>query len=499
VVKDYHKGWGKCTISVPSELSYLKDFYAYPDQSPFSAFYHYYHFGAPFETIAEDVARERPDLVGISANFSPYYREVLRCAEEIKQRINVPILVGGSHVSAAPESMIQHPDIDFIIQGEGERPVIDLLNAYKNGKGFDHIANLGFKQDNKLIINPANDNFPIDDLPFPDLSDLSLDRYLFSGLPLCFIMTSRGCPHHCTFCSVHQTFGNCYRRRNPDLILKEIFLRYEEGYRVFDFEDDNLTFYQDEMKYICKRLSERFSGTGVGFLAMNGISYLSLDKQLLECMKTAGFSHLNISLVSSNRFVLETTNRPHKMDKYYEVVHTAVDLGFRIVSYQILGLPQETLESMVQTLAVMAGLPVLIGASIFYLTPNSPIAKGFQPITDEDVFKSRLTAMAIETEHFRRKDIYTLFITARIINFLKGIRFEEKEISLSEALKAARDQSERFAIGSELLLKLIKKGILFAYTRNGLKPLSRFQSDLFFKTWSHHETITTLSGERIKL
>ncbi|MGA1864264.1 MAG: B12-binding domain-containing radical SAM protein, partial [bacterium] len=369
VIKDYHKGWGRHTIRIPAELSYLKDFYKYPDQSPFSAFYNYYHFGARFETIAEDAAREKPDLVGISANFSPYYREALCCAEEIRQRINVPILAGGAHVSAAPESIIRHPAIDFIIQGEGERPVVEFLKAYKNGKGFDHISNLGFKQDGKLIINPVKDNFPIDELPFPDLSDLGPDRYLFSGAPICFIITSRGCPHHCTFCSVHQTFGRHYRKRDPDLVLKEISLRYEEGYRVFDFEDDNLTFYQDEMKYICSKLSGQFAGTGVRFLAMNGISYMSLNEELLEYMKKAGFSHLNISLVSSNQSVLDNTQRPHSMDKYIEVVHNASRLGFQIVSYQILGLPHEKLESMINTLTLMAELPVLIGASIFYLTP----------------------------------------------------------------------------------------------------------------------------------
>ena len=118
VVKDYHQGWGRRTISLPSELAYLKDFYSWPDRSPFSSFYHYYHFGAPFETIAQDVAEEKPDLVGISSLFSPYYREVLRCAGEVKKCIKVPILVGGSHVSAAPLTMLRDPNIDFVIRGE---------------------------------------------------------------------------------------------------------------------------------------------------------------------------------------------------------------------------------------------------------------------------------------------------------------------------------------------------------------------------------------------
>src|SRR4030095_2335257 len=105
---------------------------------------------------------------------------------------------------------------------------------------------------------------------------------------------------------------------------------------------------------------------------------------------------------------------------YLKVVQKAHQLGFKIVSYQILGLPNESLESMIQTLAFNARLPVLLGASPFYRTPNSPIARGLH-LNEADFVKARLTALAIETENFSRDDIYTLFVTTRIINFLKGV------------------------------------------------------------------------------
>ena len=93
---------------------------------------------------------------------------------------------------------------------------------------------------------------------------------------------------------------------------------------------------------------------------MNGISYLSLDDELLELMQLAGFSQLNLALVSSDKTVRETTKRPHTLEAYLKVVHKAVQLGFKIVSYQILGLPNESLESMIQTLAFNTRLPLLL-------------------------------------------------------------------------------------------------------------------------------------------
>jgi radical SAM superfamily enzyme YgiQ (UPF0313 family) len=499
IIKDYHHRWGRRTISVPTELAYLKDFYSWPDRSPFSSFYHYYHFGASFETVGQDVAREKPDLVGISSLFSPYYREVLHCAEAIKKRIKVPILVGGSHVSAAPQAMLNHSSVDFVIRGEGERPLVAFLRSWMNDHQWDRVPNLGFKRNGKHILNRMEENFPINGLPFPDFSDFAPERYLFEKRPLSFLMTSRGCPHRCTFCSTHLTFGNRYRRRSPDDVIREIKQRYQEGYRVFNFEDDNLGFDKQRMKVLCEELIHTFPSGDVRFLAMNGISFLTLDNELLRLMRKAGFTHLNLSLVSVDNAICERAWRPQSLTKYREVVQEAVRLGFRTVSYQILGLPYETLDTMVHTLSFNTRLPVLLGASMFYLTPGSPISTCFPESTETDIFKSRLTAMAIETSHFARDDLYTLFVTSRIINFLKGIECQKEEISLSGALQLARSAGKRSALGAKLLEQLLVERKFYAATRNGLKPLRRFKPDLFMGFWSTLDQIGTQAGKAIRI
>lgn len=482
VVKDFHQGCGRQTVAIPPELSYLKSYYAWPDASPFSAFHQFYHFGKPFDEIVADIAAENTDMVGISSLFSPYYREVLEIAGRLKAKLNIPILVGGSHVSACPEMMLAHPAVDFVIRGEGEKPLVEFLRSWNNGRHFETVPNLGFKRDGRIHMNPLGENFQMDDLPGPDLSDLEIDRYRFEKKPLSFVITSRSCPHRCSFCSVHLTFGTNFRRRKIALVLEEMKARYAEGYRVFDFEDDNLTFYVEEMKSLCRLILEAFPKHDIHLVAMNGISYLSLDSELLGLMKEAGFSHLNLALVSSDTAVRQTTKRPHTIQKYLEVVEAASKLGFKMVSYQILGLPNESLDSMIQTLVFNARLPVLLGASMFYLTPNSPIAKNFPPSGESDIFKARLTAMAIETEHFSRDDIYTLFVTTRIINFLKGFNAESED---------ARDK-----LGTELLDRLLKEKILYAATPAGFKPLTRFKFSLFEKVWSSLNRITTPSGKQ---
>lgn len=498
VLRDYHHGWGRKTIAVPKELAYLKEYYAHRDKSPFSTFHHYYHFGAGFDQIMRDIAEIKPDLIGISALFSPYFREALRIAKDIKSNFNWPILMGGSHVSAMPKRVLKEAAVDFIIAGEGERAIVEFLKAWMSGKKFDDVPGLGWKQDGKLIFNDRADNYPIEELPEPDLTGLHLNHYLYEKKSLSFVITSRSCPHRCTFCSVHNTFGFRYRRQSVAKVLAGIQDRYQQGVRVFDFEDDNLTYYKDEMKELCRGLIEMFPMKDVQFVAMNGISYLSLDRDLLQLMRQAGFTHLNLALVSSDITVRESTKRPHTIPKYLEVVHEAKRLGFQIVSYQILGLPSETLASMIQTLIFNARLPVLLGASMFYLTPNSPIAKNFPESSEEDIFKARLTAMAIETENFKREDVYTLFITTRILNYLKGLDVSS-DVALEEAILIAKNAGGRLALGAEILDKLLAGKGMFAATSLGLKPVLKFKSELFFQVWSQLDFVATQSGNKVNL
>ncbi|HNX68334.1 MAG TPA: radical SAM protein [Candidatus Omnitrophota bacterium] len=498
IIKAYHHSRHRRTIPLPKELSYLKDFYAKDDKSPFSSFHHFYHFGTDFETIAEEVAKEKPDLVGISALFAPYYREALACAAAIKKRWPAPVILGGSFVSTLPELMLSHPAVDFVIRGEGERAFIEFLKAFKAPGTLSKIPNLGFKKNGKMIFNPLEETFPLKDLPFPDLSDLPKEDYLFERKPLCFIITSRGCPYRCSFCSVRQTFGHHYRRRSTENILAEMTRRYAEGYRVFDFEDDNFAFDKKETLRLCEKIAKAFPLKDVQLLAMNGICYWTLDDEILEGMRKAGFTHLNLSLVSTNAKLLKTARRPLHKKKYLAVVRKASGLGFKIVSYQILGLPGDTVPSMIRTLVFNAGLPILIGASPFYLIPCSPVAESFGAPDETDLVKARLTAMAIETQAFTRDDIYTLFITTRILNFLKGLPLKATKVPLKKALAAAEKQDPRSFKGAEILRKLFLEKKFYAATSKGFEVLPKFKPKLFFQLWRQLDSIQTQENKTIQ-
>lgn len=494
IIKDYHGGCGRRTIAIPDELRDLVDYYPMADKSPFSTFHQYYHFGKSFDEIEREIAELAPHIVGISSLFTPYYREALEVAARVKKNSQAIVIVGGSHASAAPESLLASPDVDYVIVGEGEKPFVELLLALLNHTALGAVSNLAYRRAGELVFNPVGENFPIDDLPPPDLSDFSRDAYRLGRKPMTFMITSRSCPHKCSFCSVHSTFGTNYRRRALANVLEEIELRFSQGYRVIDFEDDNLTYYKQTFKELCRRLIDRFPRREMEFVAMNGVSYLSLDDELLELMYRAGFSHLNLALVSSDKSVRETTKRPHTLEAYLRVVNKAHALGFKIVSYQILGLPNETLESMIQTLAFNAQLPVLLGASPFYRTPSAPIARGLE-LNESDFLRARLTALGVEHNDFSRDDIYTLFVITRVVNFLKGLPIQSTT-NLSTVTETCSQESSVF-IGLSLLKQLLSTGVLCFWTTKGLVVNRRFLPGIFFKLFSDLQFIGCLNGGRI--
>jgi radical SAM superfamily enzyme YgiQ (UPF0313 family) len=498
VIKDFHQGRGKQDLPLPEELAYLRDYYPFADRSPFSLFHRFRHFGASFETAARETAAEKPDLVGISSLFTPYYREVLKTAEAIKEKWPCPIVIGGPQVTALPEVILAHPAVDWVIRGEGEKALVELIRALEQGTGWSRVPGLGYKAGSRLFFNPPPDPLPLEALPWPDLSDLDPQAYRMKGRPLCFILTSRGCPHHCSFCSIRNHFPG-YRRRDPDEVFREIRHRFQEGFRVFDFEDDNLTYRRRPFLRLCRLLSDHFSPGEIELTAMNGLSYESLDAELLFWMKKAGFTGLNLSLVSADPKVRRGHQRPFTLEKYVEVVREALRLGLRVISYQILGLPGESLDSMIETLRMNAGLPVLLGASPYYLNPGSPLAESHPPLTPADLVRCRLTAMAVETEDCKREDLYTLWLASRIINFFKGIPLEKDETDLQEALELAERRGGRSALGVEIFKRLKEEGILYGASPEGFRPLTKFRPKVFEKIWSGLDRISTTTGKTILL
>ena len=469
----------KKPIPIPSELSYLKDFYPFDDRSPFKLYTGYYHFGMEWKEIGQRIKNSKADVFGISSSFTPYHGEALKVAQIIKNWDRRKIVaMGGAHVSCDPEGVLRNPFVDFVILGEGEVRFTSLLEEIGKGRlnSIGQIDGIGYRRDGEVRINPIQ-NFiqDLDSLPHPARELLDLDRYRIGKKRSTMIITSRGCPHGCAYCSAHRTMGSFFRSRTPEAILDELMeCQKQYGIEIFDIEDDNFTFDQGRAKRLMGRIIENFGERGINLSAMNGVSFASLDEELLKLMKRAGFDTINLSFISIDSSTKERMKRPKPAAEFDKVLESAEQAGLNVLAYAILGMPGQRIEEMVETLIDLMGRRVLIGPSVYYPTPGTSLFEQCkrEGILPPHLSQSRSSAISIETKEFGRLDLITLFRLARCINFIKGkmdrreldegITWEELIQALQEKAKGEGDKASWI----DLLLLLFNERAFFGLRKN---------------------------------
>jgi radical SAM superfamily enzyme YgiQ (UPF0313 family) len=475
----------KKSIPIPSELSYLKDFYPFDDRSPFKLYTSYSHFGMAWEEIARKIKDSKADVFGISSSFTPYFGEALEISRIVKEWNRKKIVVmGGAHVSCDPEGVLRSPLLDYAVMGEGEIrfPLLIEKIEKKDFKEITEMDGIGYRKNGVIKINPLQ-NFiqDLDFLPHPARELLDLDRYQIRRRRSTMLITSRGCPHGCAYCSAQLVMGTSFRTRAPEAIIKEMAeCQRQHGIEIFDIEDDNFTFDQNRAKRLMSLVIEKFGEGKFELSAMNGVSFASLDEELLRLMKRAGFHTINLSFVSTDPLTRERTRRPEPTAEFDQILEKAERVGLNVIAYAILGMPGQTIEEMADTLIYLMGKRVLIGASIYYPTPGTPF---FEICKEEGVLPPHLSqwrssAFPVETKEFDRLDLLTLFRLTRVINFIKG-KVDGKEldegITWEEIFRFLKDEVEVKAKGitwAELLLTVFKDRSFFSVRKEAGGRLS---------------------------
>ena len=432
-ILDCQTGKGK-SIPVPDELSYLHEFYPFDDRSPFKLYSGYYHFGMGWDEIRQRIETSEAEVFGISSSFTPYHQEALEIAKIVKQGDSRRVVVmGGAHVSCDPEGVLQNPSVDYAVLGEGEFRFGALLEVLGTGKrkALGEIDGLGYRVDGTMRINPLRHFIhDLDTLAQPARDLLDSGRYRITRQNYTMIITSRGCPHQCAYCSAHLHMGAAFRARSPEKIVEEMADCYERyGTRLFDLEDDNFTFDQERAKELMRRIIRSFGERRLKLTAMNGVSFASLNGELLKLMKKAGFHTVNLSFVSTSPSLKEQMGRPTADTDFDEILKEVEGAGLHTIAYAIFGMPGQTIKDMIDTSICLMKKRVLMGPSIYYPTPRTPLfercrADGILP---PNPLQWRSSAFPIETEEFDRLDLVTLFRLTRTINFLKG-KIDEEEL-----------------------------------------------------------------------
>lgn len=318
-------------------------------------------FGDDDATMATRIAAAAPDVVGISNMFSAQFPQALRLAELVKKvRPETVVVIGGPHASTFPEETLAHPAIDYVVVGEGEERMLALMRCLERQEIPAIPGVLGRPEDSRLLRNHPTVKVDfiasIDDLPLPAYDMVDVERYFalqasgFSprtrewGRRAVTIITSRGCPHHCTFCSIHATMGYRWRAHSPDYIRRHITL-LRERYRIdyIHFEDDNLT--HDSERYdrlldVLLELSPR-----IPWDTPNGVRGDGWTLDRVRRTRQAGCQYLAVAIESAVQHVLDKVVRKRlDLAQVDSLIAFARQEGLRLMAFYVVGLPGERLE-----------------------------------------------------------------------------------------------------------------------------------------------------------
>ena len=340
----------------------------------------------------------KPEIIGISWLFSTQNSSIDLIIKTVKKyNKNLPIIVGGPHPSADPiQTLKDNSDIDMVVFGEGELTFKEILDL--GGKNLDKINGLAYRQNEKIIKNSPRqliDNLDLLPIPrrqkdiinnyskqkiyqtiysklnklkLPDKMKMSIssiasslpyldliyyklyNQKLQHYLPEADIITSRGCPNHCTFCAIHNVWGHRWRMRSAKHILKEIELLVKKfGIKHLNFQDDNFNVSKARTIEICQEIVK--NKYNISILAPAGAFVPTLDEEVLTWLKKAGLAVLRMSIESGNQKILDNVIKKRiDLAQVKNIVNICKKLGIYTEGAFIFGIPGETIENMQESL-----------------------------------------------------------------------------------------------------------------------------------------------------
>jgi len=300
------------------------------------------------EDIEKYLGKESPRFVGITA-MTVLISNALELAKIVKKVYpKTRVIMGGVHATLAPQEVLERKEVDFVIQGEGETSLIQILS----GQDLKKIKGIAFKENGKVIVNSPQETIEdIDSFPMLAYDLLPMDKYHpaqggCKRKPSFSMITSRGCPGRCTFCKGN-VLGDRIRFRSAEKIVKEImFLQKNYGIRDITFYDDTFTTNRLRVKQFCDLiLKNKVDLTWSCFSRVD-----TADSETLKEMKKAGCYQVMYGVESADEQILKNINKKITFKKVEEAVEATKKAGIEVRLAFMLGNPGETEETIKKTI-----------------------------------------------------------------------------------------------------------------------------------------------------
>lgn len=429
----------------------------------------------PLKEVYRILNSFEPDIIGIGA-LTLEAPAMYQIARFVKTITNIPIIVGGPHATSVPEEVLKNKDIDVVVIGEGEITFKELLDNISNAHGINHIQGIGYKKGDELILNHQRGYIEhLDEIPFPAWDLIELEKYAQNTSmstvgfrPYMVVLTSRGCPFHCTYC--HNIMGKRFRARSVENVLEEMRLLIEH-HHIHDFEliDDVSNFDKERIKSVFRGIIQRNWKVRLSF--PNGVRTDLLDEEIIHLMRQAGTAELSIAVETASLRLQKLVKKNLNLEKVKHMIDVAVDEGIFVRGFFMIGFPTET-EAELKSTIDFACKSRLHVAFFFLVNPfgGTELSRQIEETNNITLtMKSEdydYNAMPFNATDISDKKLYRLHAVA-------WIRFYFNPIRILRILKAKHSWSDL-----PILLMRILRDI---FPPRGNKPLSLDPIDIEFK------------------
>jgi radical SAM superfamily enzyme YgiQ (UPF0313 family) len=306
------------------------------------------------DRMMQRILKLNPDAVGITC-VTAFYKEVVMLSRELKKN-KITTIIGGPHPTFLPYQTLIESEADYVVCGEGEIAFLELIrNKMRNDK-IQGVYSLDDLRDEEHQIKKAQVMENLDDLPFPDWHQMNPNDYpraphgaVIRGFPVGVLVTSRGCPYECTFCSSPKFCDRKIRFRTPENVVEEIeYLIDNFKVKEIHFEDDNFTFNADNVKKICCLLMEK--GIKINWACPNGVRADEINPELLQWMKESGCYYLAYGVESANSGILKNIKKRESLESIKKAIDMTDKAGISTQGFFIFGLPGETASTIEETI-----------------------------------------------------------------------------------------------------------------------------------------------------
>lgn len=364
--------------------------------------------------LEQAIADARPGLVGTSAmtTFFPTAVRVAQIAKSVDQ--DIVTVVGGPHVTfTARETVQNHPEIDVVGRGEGERVILDLVRCLESEGDLRQVKGIAFLKDGEVVETPLPEPVDVNGLPLPAYHLLPMHRYRFFVLhSFCTVLASRGCPFKCTFCAERGFWGDGWRPRDPVLVGEELELLCQKYARESVwFGDDCFNMDGEHMGLICEEILRR--DIKVNWYYQGRADLLIRHREYLPLMRRAGNLMVQLGIESASNEELEDLRKGLEVGQVREAVGLLRENGIVCQGLMIVGTRQDDARSIMHKVDFLKWLDIDFPVFTIYTPfPGTEVYEeakenGWLETTDYELYDMARPIMP--TEHLSREAVMNLY------------------------------------------------------------------------------------------